>query len=137
MQIHVGIQFPMYEYLKKKSSEFSHDHRLSTGQLIFASSTSKLFASCIAYPHEVVRSRLQDAGHARHVEQQQQSLNLHEYKNVRHAVRSIIREEGLRGFYRGLQATLVRTVPAAVLTLLSYEKMREFLSDNFSDKSFQ
>lgn len=132
MQIHVGIQFPAYEYLKSKCSEYSKDDHLSTGQLIFASSTSKLFASCIAYPHEVVRSRLQDAGHARHI--QQQSPNFHEYKNVRHAVRSIIKEEGVRGFYRGLPATLLRTIPAAVLTLLSYEKMRDFLSDNFSDK---
>jgi hypothetical protein len=29
----------------------------------------------------------------------------------------------------------LRTVPAAVLTLSSYEKMREFLADNFSDNS--
>lgn len=125
----------MYEYLKSQCSQRSiHDH-LSTGQLIFASSTSKLIASCIAYPHEVVRSRLQDAGHARRLHQT--STNFRDYKNVRDAIESIIRDEGLRGFYRGLLPTLLRTVPAAVLTLLSYEKMRDFLSDNFSDKFLQ
>ncbi len=57
------------------------------------------------------------------------------YKNVRDAVQTIAREEGFRGFYRGLLPTLLRTVPAAVLTLSSYEKMREYLADNFGDTS--
>lgn len=54
---------------------------------------------------------------------------------MRDAVQSIAKEEGIRGFYRGLLPTLIRTVPAAVLTLSSYEKMREYLADNFSENS--
>jgi len=136
--IHVGVQFPLYEYLKKKCAGSSSDQRLSTGQLVFASSVSKLVASCAAYPHEIVRSRLQDAGHAQRLQQLSSStptVKFRAYKNVRDAVRTIAKDEGLRGFYRGLQPTLLRTVPAAVLTLLSYERAREFLADNFSDTS--
>ena len=124
--------------MKKRCANKSTDHRLSTSQLIFASSLSKFLASCVAYPHEVIRSRLQDPGHAQRTQQQQSSTKIVEYrmyKNVRDAVQTIAREEGLRGFYRGLLPTLIRTVPAAVLTLSSYEKMREFLADNFSDNS--
>ncbi len=137
----MGIQFPLYEYLKKKcaASSSSEQHHLSTGQLMFASSLSKLIASFVAYPHEIVRSRLQDAGHARRLHQQSSTpnTNFREYTNVRDAVKTIAREEGIRGFYRGIIPALLRTVPAAVLTLLSYEKMKDFLSDNYGEGSIQ
>lgn len=132
----MGIQFPLYEYLKKKCASYSSsDERLSIRQLIFASSVSKLVASCTAYPHEIIRSRLQDAGHTRHLKQpvSTSTASHHEYKNVRDAIVTIAREEGVRGFYRGLLPNLLRTIPSAVLTLLSYEKIREVLADNFGE----
>jgi solute carrier family 25 folate transporter 32 len=96
----------LYEYLKKKcaASSSSEQQHLSTGQLMFASSLSKLIASFVAYPHEIVRSRLQDAGHARRLHQQSSNpnTNFREYKNVRDAVKTIANEEGIRGFYRGI-----------------------------------
>ncbi|CAF1249040.1 unnamed protein product [Rotaria sordida] len=138
--IHVGIQFPLYEYLKKKCAAGSpSDGHLSTGQIMFASSVSKLIASFTAYPHEIVRSRLQDAGQARRSQKQSSTsdANFRDYRNVRDAVKTIAKEEGIRGFYRGIIPALLRTVPAAVLTLSSYEKIKDFLTDNYGEALVQ
>lgn len=111
------------------------DSQPSTSQIIFASTVSKIVATCIAYPHEVLRSRLQDTGHAQHLHQQssKSTTTFHEYTGVRDAITTIAREEGMRAFYRGLVPGLLRSVPAAVLTLSSYEKIKQFLGDHFSE----
>ena len=128
----------MYEYLKKECvTDSSSDHHLSTGQLVFASSISKLIAYVAAYPHEVIRSRLQDPGHVRRSEQQFSISTgyFREYQNVRDAIKTIATEEGIRGFYRGLIPGLFRTIPAAVFTLSSYEKIKYFLIDNYGEEA--
>lgn len=128
----------MYEYLKTKSAGDSpSETHLSTAQIMYASSVSKLVAIFAAYPHEIIRSRLQDAGHAKALQQPTgtKTTNFREYRNVRDAVRTIAREEGIRGLYRGIIASIFKTVPAAVITLSSYEKIKEFLNENYGQAS--
>lgn len=57
--VHVGIQFPMYEYLKMKRVRNGTVKEPGVSDILIASSLSKLTASAVAYPHEVLRSRLQ------------------------------------------------------------------------------
>lgn len=40
----------------------------------------------------------------------------------------IYRQDGWRGFYRGLSINLVRTVPASAVTMLTYELIMRHLS---------
>ncbi|KAJ2580983.1 hypothetical protein EV177_010509, partial [Coemansia sp. RSA 1804] len=49
------------------------------------------------------------------------------YKGIVHAVRLIYAEEGVPAFYRGLTTNLIRTVPASMMTLLTYELLIRFL----------
>jgi solute carrier family 25 (mitochondrial folate transporter), member 32 len=57
--IHVGIQFPLYEFLKMKRVREGKVDEPKMLDILIASSLSKLTASAVAYPHEVLRSRLQ------------------------------------------------------------------------------
>jgi solute carrier family 25 folate transporter 32 len=125
--IHVGIQFPTYEYLLAKQAQLRHEEvkDLTAGQVFVASALSKVIASVIAYPHEVLRSRLQDANHA--IAANDKPTEFKKYSGVTDAIRTIWKDEGPRAFYRGMGANLLRTVPAAVITLSSYEAFRKAL----------
>ncbi|XP_021896188.1 nicotinamide adenine dinucleotide transporter 1, chloroplastic isoform X1 [Carica papaya] len=118
---HVAIQFPTYEkiksYMAKKDGTTVDE--LSPGRVAVASSMAKIVASVMTYPHEVVRSRLQEQGQVRNAEVQ--------YSGVVDCVKKVIRKEGLPGFYRGCATNLLRTTPSAVITFTSYETIRKYL----------
>jgi hypothetical protein len=62
---HVGVQFPVYEYMKGKFAggvalgKQREDRKTSFGRILLASCLSKFCASSATYPHEVLRTRLQ------------------------------------------------------------------------------
>ncbi|XP_057530583.1 nicotinamide adenine dinucleotide transporter 1, chloroplastic-like [Amaranthus tricolor] len=118
---HVAIQFPAYERIKLYLArrENTTVDKLSPGSLTIASSMSKIVASILTYPHEVVRSRLQEQGQARN--------NKVRYSGVVDCVRKVFQVEGLSGFYRGCATNLLRTVPNSVITFTSYEMILRFL----------
>lgn len=53
---HVAVQFPLYEFVKttiSKKKRKSLDE-LNVSEILFASSISKMVASTLTYPHEVI-----------------------------------------------------------------------------------
>ncbi|RSL38026.1 hypothetical protein CEP53_015250 [Fusarium sp. AF-6] len=60
---HVAVQFPTYEYLKTKFTGkgmgASRDDEAEWVSILSASVLSKIAASGVTYPHEVIRTRLQ------------------------------------------------------------------------------
>ncbi|OAL70157.1 mitochondrial carrier protein [Trichophyton violaceum] len=81
-----------------------------------AAALSKFLSSIIAYPHEVIRTRLRQAPMANgHVK----------YTGVVQCFRLLCREEGFRALYGGLTPHLLRSIPSAGITLGVYEAVLE------------
>ncbi len=100
--------------------------RLAWWELVWAASASKVAASCVSYPLELVRTRLQDvrqrpSGSAAAVGDSAQSL--------RSVVREILRLEGAPGLYAGFGANLIRVVPSCAATMLAYESIAHELGE--------
>lgn len=108
---HVAIQFPLYEFLKRKvadRNEGGDPEKLRPGELICVSAASKMVASTATYPHEVIRSYMHIQGTGA-------------FAGLGDTCRKIWMQDGIRGFYRGCSANLLRTTPAAALTFTTFE----------------
>ena len=114
--VHVAIQFPIYEYCKtylyQVKSNLDESAKLNSLDIFACSSIAKMTASCVTYPHEVIRTRLHT---------QKEIRGAAEYKGIRKMISHVYNNEGWRAFYRGMGTNLVRTVPASACTLITYE----------------
>ncbi|XP_061492638.1 solute carrier family 25 member 33-like [Rhineura floridana] len=110
------IHFVIYEALKQRIRE----HRpFLTPALVFspnsqdffgvmaAAAASKTCASCIAYPHEVIRTRLREEGSR--------------YRSFVQTLQLVVREEGPLALYRGLLTHLTRQIPNTAIVMVTYE----------------
>lgn len=144
---HVAIQFPLYEVFKEKftgigkgQKESDEDRAHHFYGLAAAVFLSKVCASTATYPHEVVRTRLQtqqrssapdshgvtQAGnHSLPSGTMRPAVNELRYQGTWHTCKVILLEEGWKGFYAGLGTNLIRAVPSAMTTILTFEYLKK------------
>jgi len=120
---YAGIDLAVYETLKiKYLSRFGgNGESVPPAFTLLACGT---FSSCCgqvaAYPLALVRTKLQS----------QAGLNLSLPKEQTHAVglfRYILREEGVRGLYRGILPNFCKVAPAVSISYYVYERTRQYL----------
>ncbi|KAL4809071.1 mitochondrial carrier domain-containing protein [Aspergillus unguis] len=152
---HVAIQFPLYEYLKMAFTGYSIGEHPDNGSshwvgISFATFLSKICASTVTYPHEVLRTRLQtqqrtvpspspeeiafrgglggmDRGRGAGASSSDGMPNRPRYSGIIRTCQTILQEEGWRAFYSGIGTNLFRAVPAAMTTMLTYEYLRKLI----------
>jgi len=109
------LQFSIYESMKSSSLQYKrktdNQANLAISEYLTLSSTSKLVASFLTYPHEVIRTRLREQRNTQQVR----------YTGPFQGLQLIAKEEGIRGLYAGMCAHLLRVVPNAAILFLTYE----------------
>lgn len=112
------IHFVIYESIKRKLLESKAQNNMDEEEeavrdasdfvgMMLAAATSKTCATSIAYPHEVIRTRLREEGS--------------KYRSFFQTFGVLIREEGYRALYRGLTTHLVRQIPNTAIMMSTYE----------------
>ncbi|XP_055022972.1 solute carrier family 25 member 36-A [Boleophthalmus pectinirostris] len=111
------IHFVIYESIKRKlleakaqpmdeDEDASKDASDFVGMML-AAATSKTCATTLAYPHEVIRTRLREEGT--------------KYRSFFQTLTTVPKEEGYRALYRGLTTHLVRQIPNTAIMMCTYE----------------
>lgn len=146
---HGGVQFVVYEFLRKHFHYTRAQQQEQTSSSSSSSSTSrttvikkfedslgyltigaisKMVASTVTYPFQVVKSRMQQpsnsieltsSGDVRVVQR--------DYKGLLATVHKIWKQEGISGFFKGAIPNAVRVAPSAAVTFLVYETVMDFL----------
>uniref|UniRef100_A0A8C5SN40 Solute carrier family 25 member 36 n=1 Tax=Laticauda laticaudata TaxID=8630 RepID=A0A8C5SN40_LATLA len=112
------IHFVIYENIKQKILECNsasgmdkEDEPVKKASdfvsMMAAAATSKTCATSIAYPHEVVRTRLREEGT--------------KYRSFFQTLSLLMQEEGYSSFYRGLATHLIRQIPNTAIMMTTYE----------------
>ncbi|KAG7257385.1 hypothetical protein CRUP_031413 [Coryphaenoides rupestris] len=113
---HGALQFMAYEELKRDYARYknvSPEKKLNPMEYITMAALSKIFAVATTYPYQVVRARLQDQHNT--------------YAGTMDVIRRTWRNEGTRGFYKGMVPNVIRVTPACCITFVVYENVSRLL----------
>ncbi len=141
---HGGIQFVVYEFLKKNFGEYtkatrsknndqSHSRSVierlqdSMGYLTMGA-VSKIIASTATYPIQLIKSRLQQRNQTAELSSTGEiEMVKREYRGVMDCVVKILKNEGFNGFFKGSLTNAIRVAPSAAITFVVYEGITDTL----------
>ncbi|CAK7206951.1 mitochondrial aspartate-glutamate transporter agc1 [Sporothrix eucalyptigena] len=112
-----AIYFPTYSHLKKDVFGESPTKNLGILQLLTAGAIAGMPAAYLTTPCDVIKTRLQ-------VEARKGDT---QYTGLRHAAKTILKEEGFKAFFKGGPARIMRSSPQFGFTLAAYEVLQSLL----------
>ncbi|KAI0506111.1 mitochondrial dicarboxylate carrier protein [Xylaria bambusicola] len=117
----MGVFFAIYESARQPLGQL--DLPWGSGD-----ATAGVLASVVAktgvFPLDLVRKRIQVQGPTRN---RYVHRNIPEYAGTISTIKQIVKQERIRGLYRGLTVSLMKAAPASAVTMWTYERMMNFL----------
>nr|XP_043617742.1 calcium-dependent mitochondrial ATP-magnesium/phosphate carrier protein 2-like isoform X2 [Erigeron canadensis] len=114
---YAGIDLAAYETLKDMSRSYILEDKPGPLVQLGCGTISGALGATFVYPLQVVRTRMQA----------QTPGGSTAYKGMSDVFMKTYQKEGARGFYKGLLPNLLKVVPAASITYLVYEAMKNTL----------
>lgn len=109
-----------YDTLRKTYRKVFKQEKIGNFETLLIGSAAGAISSTATFPLEVARKHMQvGALSGRQI-----------YKNVVHALVSILEQEGIQGLYRGLGPSCMKLVPAAGISFMCYEACKSILIDD-------
>ena len=112
-----AIYFPTYAHLKSDFFGETATNKLGVVQLLTAGAIAGMPAAYLTTPCDVIKTRLQ-------VEARKGETK---YTGLRHCATTVWKEEGLKAFFKGGPARILRSSPQFGFTLAAYEVLQTLI----------
>ncbi|KAJ8527092.1 hypothetical protein K7X08_029569 [Anisodus acutangulus] len=106
-----------YDTLRKAYRKIFKEEKIGNIETLLIGSAAGAISSTATFPLEVARKHMQVGAVSGRVV----------YKNVIHALVSILEKEGIQGLYKGLGPSCMKLVPAAGISFMCYEACKRIL----------
>ncbi|PIN23984.1 Mitochondrial solute carrier protein [Handroanthus impetiginosus] len=121
---YAAANYCAYDTLRKAYRKIFKQEKIGNIETLLIGSAAGAISSTATFPLEVARKQMQvGAVSGRQV-----------YKNVLHALASILEQEGIHGLYRGLGPSCLKLVPAAGISFMCYEACKRILVEKDGDE---
>lgn len=117
---YAATNYCAYDTLRKTYRKVFKQEKIGNIETLLIGSLAGAISSTATFPLEVARKHMQvGAVSGRQV-----------YKNVFHALATILEQEGVQGLYRGLGPSCLKLVPAAGISFMCYEACKKILVED-------
>ncbi|XP_059274764.1 adenine nucleotide transporter BT1, chloroplastic/mitochondrial [Lycium ferocissimum] len=106
-----------YDTLRKAYRKIFKEEKIGNIETLLIGSAAGAISSTATFPLEVARKHMQVGAVSGRVV----------YKNVMHALATILEQEGIQGLYKGLGPSCMKLVPAAGISFMCYEACKRIL----------
>ena len=116
---YVGITFAVMDYMDSICSKEDKNETMYLVNMIGVGSIAATVAQTVLYPLDTIRRRMQVNG---------SGMFTSTYTSSWGCAKSILAQEGIRGFYRGVMLNVVKTLPQVSLQLAILDNVRKMMN---------
>ncbi|KAG5866850.1 hypothetical protein JTB14_020670 [Gonioctena quinquepunctata] len=120
------VYFVVYEQLRLKLKDIHNKHNTVRKQPfwipLISGATARVISASIVSPMELIRTKMQS-----------ERLS---YFEIGQALKFLVKQDGIRGLWKGIFPTLYRDVPFSAIYWMNYEALKSFLGASNNQPSF-